>query len=471
MLSGLKMNDGKIATAAENLKLIAKVKARVTTLIQSGPYKKALKEFIGAYGEIEKLQTQYFQQLAKTYKPPVVLEAIREQSVNTALDSLTDAGIGVNITNKIGDLLNKNITSGAKYSDLVNQLRNFVITNESGAGVLERYTKQITTDSLNQYSAQYTNAVTNDLGLDWFMYTGSLIASSRTFCEALVKKKYIHKSELPNIVLGKFKEFEDMDGVISDKTGLPQGMVAGTTAENFHVYRGGYNCGHQLVPVDEAMVPEWIKSGLGVVKTGRRKPPEEKILLTIDPAGLAILAKGFQTAIEKGAQMIDKSKFEKLLQQSHTVANTNKSAKKEKVIVFDGAEVLTKEIQAAIKLSEAGFHVLFPPKAIMGSGKKNDVFVVDAKTHYMRKVEFKVLTTRNSKTISEELASGSTQAPSVALYIQNTFSKGDLVTALRSGWNQSDKQLRTALVRYRGKWYEVSKKLLFDDKRIYNYLK
>jgi len=262
LLSGIKLNNGNIATATENLKLVVKIKSKINSLIQNGEYKSSLKEFIGAFSEIEKLQTQYFQQLTKKYSPPKVLGAIREQSVNTALDSLTDAGIAVNVTNKIGEILNKNITSGAKYSDMVNQLRDFVITNESGAGVLERYTKQITTDALNQYSAQYTNAVTNDLGLDWFMYTGSLIASSRIFCEALVKKKYIHRSELPNIILGKFKEFEDMDGTISDKTGLPVGMIAGTTAENFHVYRGGYNCGHQLVPVDESIVPEWIKSDI-----------------------------------------------------------------------------------------------------------------------------------------------------------------------------------------------------------------
>jgi hypothetical protein len=54
----------------------------------------------------------------------------------------------------------------------------------------------------------------------------------------------------------------DIDGhecEIYAKTGLPLGMKDGTTPENFIVHRGGWNCGHQLVPVSEAAVPEDVR--------------------------------------------------------------------------------------------------------------------------------------------------------------------------------------------------------------------
>ena len=259
MTSELKIANGKISTTTENLKTLAKIKGRINRVILSGEYKQSLQTFMDGYAEIEKLQTKYFQQLTKTYKPPKVLDAIRQSSVESTLNYLTEAGIGVNVTDKIAQIINTNITSGAKYSDLVNQLRVHLLNDENGAGALDRYTKQITTDALNQYSASYMSAVADDLGLEWFMYTGAVIDTSRTFCEALVKKKYIHKSELPAIIKGHFEEFTKLDGKISEKTKLPQGMVPGTTPENFHVYRGGYQCGHQFVPVDDGVVPYLVR--------------------------------------------------------------------------------------------------------------------------------------------------------------------------------------------------------------------
>lgn len=263
MTSELKVSNGKLATTAENLKLLTKIKSRISKAILSGQYKKKVKEFITGYDEIEKLQTEYFQQVTKTYKPPKVLEAIREAAIQSTLDYLTDAGIGVNVSDKIAKIISTNITTGAKYSDLVKQLRSSLLNDQTGAGILERYTKQITTDTLNQYSASNMRAVSDDLGLDWYMYDGAVIATSRTFCEALVKKKYIHKSELSKIIKGDFAEFKKLDGEINQKTKLPAGMIAGTTPENFHVYRGGYQCGHQLIPVDAAVVPEAIRMKFG----------------------------------------------------------------------------------------------------------------------------------------------------------------------------------------------------------------
>jgi hypothetical protein len=46
---------------------------------------------------------------------------------------------------------------------------------------------------------------------------------------------------------------------IYDATGLPMGMIDGTNPENFFVNRGGYNCGHELIPVSEVSVPKEVR--------------------------------------------------------------------------------------------------------------------------------------------------------------------------------------------------------------------
>jgi hypothetical protein len=249
--------DGKnIKTSVKNLKLLARIKTKIEKIIYSKEYEQKLKEYLKAYNTISKLQNEYFKEIDSKYQPKAITAEIKAQSVQSTIESLGRAGIANNVSEKIINNIRNNITSGASFTQFNKSLRELVLDTDSGKGLLVRYTKQISTDAINQYSANYTQVATADLDLEWYQYTGTLIETSRCFCEALVKKRYIHKSELPKIVKGEFKEFEDMDCELNENTGLPQGMIAGTTASNFAVYRGGYNCGHQLIAVSSASVPK-----------------------------------------------------------------------------------------------------------------------------------------------------------------------------------------------------------------------
>jgi len=306
LLKDLDLRGDSIQQNAKNLKAIGAIKGKLEQIINSDAWMGDVKEYLKSFNEVTKLQNQYFSSLKSEFKPTPLLTEIKKQSLDSTFDSLTERGINSVITDKVQDILRKAITSGSSYTQTMKQLREYVVTNKSGAGALERYTKQITTDALNQYSAQYTNAVTNDLGLDWFMYTGALIDTSRTFCQALIKKKYIHKSELPAIILGKFKEFEDMDGEINPKTDLPQGMIAGTNVANFHIYRGGYQCGHQMIPVDEGSVPEQIRMFFDKKAESKFDKKSANLLIhkNADKASLSYNTKHAETLAEKGQLVV-----------------------------------------------------------------------------------------------------------------------------------------------------------------------
>lgn len=255
LLKGLELNGNNIKQSVNNLKLIAAIKSKLEQAVNSPAYLNDVRQYLQSFDTITRLQNEYFGTLKRDFTPSPLLSEIRAQSLDSAFESLTANGINKAITTRVQDVLRQNITSGSSYSKTMQQVRDYLTDNSTGQGAMARYTKQITTDALNQYSAQYTNAVTNDLGLDWFQYTGALIDTSRTLCEALISKKWVHKSELPDIVKGNFAEFKERHGKINDKTGLPDGMIPGTTAQNFHIYRGGYQCGHQLIPADESSVP------------------------------------------------------------------------------------------------------------------------------------------------------------------------------------------------------------------------
>lgn len=256
-------SGGTIKQSVANLKLIGKIKSKLEEVVSSDAWNKDVGKFVQQFDKITALQNKYFQSIENKFTPPTILKEIRSQALDSTIESLTANGINSAITDKVQNILRTNITGGNTYGNIVKQVRDYIVTNTKGAGALEKYAKQITTDSLNQYAAQYTDAVTNDLGLDWFMYVGTIIETSRPFCKACIEKRYIHRSELPKVVAGDFPEFEKQDGVINSKTGLPAGMIDGTTAQNFIVYRGGYNCGHKLVPVVESAVPKSVRDALG----------------------------------------------------------------------------------------------------------------------------------------------------------------------------------------------------------------
>jgi hypothetical protein len=259
-LKNLDTKNGKILSTVNNLRLILSIKNKLQKIIINTDYIKEVESYIKAFDEVTKLQIKYFADFSKNFSPSKTLKILKEMSIDSTLNSLTEAGIDDNVIEPINELLRINITSGGDFQDLLDSLRIRVITSDvTGLGNLEAYTKQITTDALNQYSANYQKTVSEDLKLEWYRYTGSLLTTSREFCIKLVEKDFVHKSELPTIIKG------NIDGHqchISKSTGLPDGMIKGTNESNFPVYRAGYNCGHQFFAVPEITVPTNIKANI-----------------------------------------------------------------------------------------------------------------------------------------------------------------------------------------------------------------
>lgn len=256
-LQQLKTSNGKVLANVENLKIIAKIKNRLESIIMDDRYIAEVQKFLQAFEHVGTFYNDYFASFNEKFKPSKTIPIIKQMSIDATINSLSEAGIISNIIEPIADILRTNITTGGSIADLNNQLRNHITTNETGEGKLERYSKQITTDALNQYSANYNQAIASDLGLEWFMYVGSNLTTTRPWCLAMTKLKYVHVSQLPKILKG-FVGDEKVP--LSPKTGLPGGMIPGTNVNNITVYRGGYNCGHQLVAVDEVAVPGYIKA-------------------------------------------------------------------------------------------------------------------------------------------------------------------------------------------------------------------
>lgn len=255
LLRDLDVNAGNVVNNSKNVVLIGRIKNELKQIVVSNDYLKKTAEFVSAYNEVDKVNAEYFALIADNYQPPAVLSEIKKLNIETTISDLTDAGVGANFTDGIRDVLTTNITTGASYTDMVTSLRDYIIGSDKLGenGRLVKYARQIATDSINQYNGQYIKAVTDDLGLEWYMYVGSNLKTTRPFCKALSEKLYFHVSEIPDI----------LNGHIGNKTVSLAGLYPDTNEQNFFNYRGGYNCGHQIYPVMSGIVPKEVRDRIG----------------------------------------------------------------------------------------------------------------------------------------------------------------------------------------------------------------
>lgn len=249
-----------VKVTVKNLSILTSIKNKLNRLILNPKYKAEIKEFASAFNEVYAQQFDYWKSIESSFKPKPLLKAIKNQAIQDTVQQLTTQGISANVSDAIVGILRTNITSGGSYSDLAEQLRQSLTNTPESKGILDRYVKTVAKDSINQFSRQYTQIVSNDLGYEWYRYMNSDIETTRCFCDAMTDKDYFHVSEIPGLLKGKGLLCDNQTVPIYAKTGLPYGMIDGTNAENFFVRAGGWNCGHSIQPVAERQVPKKIQN-------------------------------------------------------------------------------------------------------------------------------------------------------------------------------------------------------------------
>ena len=256
-------SKGNIKNTIDNYRILSQLRTRLRKVIFGKEYIKASKELIKSFDTISEVQQSYFSTFATSPSTTTqeILNIIRQDSISRTALYLSEQGVDLNIISKAQSILQSNITSGGSYAEFQEAMKVYINGNQNNLGAFEKYANTIVIDSINTYSRTYSAIIVEDLGLEWFIYTGSLLETSRQWCKYMVKKKYVHKSELQTILS------DNIDGVdicsdkipCNKKTKLPDGMKADTNTSNITNYAGGWNCGHAFYAVAKEAVPKDIR--------------------------------------------------------------------------------------------------------------------------------------------------------------------------------------------------------------------
>ena len=233
---------GNILTTNKNLKLLRTVRGDIKKTIITPQYKKDLNKFLGGFEELKTINDTYYKAIASgtLNANKQVFNEVKNFSIEATKNSLLDSGITQEIIKPVENILSQNVTSGGSFQDMTEALRQDILGDSQRLGKLERYSKQITTDSLNQFNANYNETVSKDLGLEFYYYNGAVKETSRTYCVDRVNGgRYFHKKEVEQSANEEWA-----------------GKIPNTNSSNIFIYRGGYNCGHQWLAVDTIAVPK-----------------------------------------------------------------------------------------------------------------------------------------------------------------------------------------------------------------------
>lgn len=231
---------------AKSLKELIKLKKDIAnTIVTNAPYQLQVAEVIKGFEMLSELSNEYITLAIGDFKPKKELfKAILESNIATTKDALLGAGIRENFGTAIQEVLKDNISGIGSRSELNKTLRKFIEGSPQDAPFLNRYIKQTTNDAVMTFNSEYIQTIAEDLDVEYYVYQGTLIADSRPFCTARAGR-YFTTDEV--------KAWANLKGW--------QGRMSGTNSSTIFIYRGGYNCRHQLWPVSKEQYEQAQEKG------------------------------------------------------------------------------------------------------------------------------------------------------------------------------------------------------------------
>lgn len=107
-------------------------------------------------------------------------EATGKVTPNGYLDTLIKDST---VKNAIKDIAIRQIVGGNGYQQAKTAIKDFVIGNKEQAGALQKYYRNFVYDAYSQVDRATSQTFADDLGLDYAIYEGGIIKTSRQFCK------------------------------------------------------------------------------------------------------------------------------------------------------------------------------------------------------------------------------------------------------------------------------------------------
>jgi hypothetical protein len=246
---------GNLLVSQGNFNKIQALVQKMKAAYMNKDYSKAIRDFVGSIDATAEDTGKLMGIITKeAFVQSATAGAILSNAKTTVFDLLANAAVNDSVES-FKQILNTSISTGENFQQVIRNIRNNIEGTPEFAGRMERYAKQNAYDFYSVSNAQYIRQVSEDYGFEFYEYIGVDVKGTRSFCKTRNNKIY-HKREI--------QEWASLDW---------DGKNRGTDASTIFAYRGGYNCGHQIIPVATEDVPEDVLNR--AIAAGFYTPEEE----------------------------------------------------------------------------------------------------------------------------------------------------------------------------------------------------
>lgn len=230
LISKIDTRGTDIARTSKNVRYINEIRKEINGAVRAA-YAPAVNALLPAFSEATVAMDLYFSAMVGSYGTKAVYQAITSEYIAATVEMMYAGTLNARFQPVITDILKTHITTGAPLQVLRQRVRDAVVDNRQ----LSAYARTVADNALNQYSRNYIQAVSDDLGLEHWFYKGTLIEGSRDFCRKRVGK-YFTEAE------------------VLEWAGLEwSGKIRSTTRENIKTNLGGNGCRHRLAPISKRL--------------------------------------------------------------------------------------------------------------------------------------------------------------------------------------------------------------------------
>lgn len=233
--------EGYIKQSASNRKVLTTADKKINEVFSSSLYSGSVSNYVAIVPKVDLLNVKYFTAIDEAFKPNrLFLKNLQTDTIASIEKFVLQDGLQSQVINPLSQILNQNVNSGGQFAGFLQQIRSYILGDDKVEGRAMSYTRTYLRDTLFTYSRTFQQSITNDLGLEFYLYSGGLIDKSRSFCQERAGNFYSHK------------EIEAMASLEW------QGKKSGTTESSIFLFAGGWNCAHQIIPVHKLIVPQEV---------------------------------------------------------------------------------------------------------------------------------------------------------------------------------------------------------------------
>lgn len=237
LLSQLDIKAGSLVPGEANANRIGEIISILHQQLNDDPWTEAVADYVENYDAITENVLKYGRTLGRL--DDGFLSALKRQFKIISAEYLTSAAsFNLELWIPLAEQIGGAIISGAPLADFTVTAKLLITGGDDADGALVGKASTTVTDLASIFERSSTQLIADELEVDFFLYQGSEIDTTREFCLERLGKAW-HREEI--------EQWGDEEW---------SGRIPETTEDTIFSFLGGYNCRHVLLPLAEIDVPE-----------------------------------------------------------------------------------------------------------------------------------------------------------------------------------------------------------------------